>query len=164
MQAEFVRVCGGEITIRRLARGDTATIQAVFDGLSARSRHARFGGAKNVLTAAELECFSRVDGSHEVVVASVGGAAIGIARLARDPANVRLADVAVAVVDEWQSRGVGAALIERLAANARAAGITHLRATLSAENGASLALMRHATTIEQKCRRRGELEIVGRAA
>lgn len=107
MQAEFVRVRGGEITIRRLARGDTATIQAVFGGLSARSRQARFGGAKNVLTAAELECFARVDGSHDVLVAGAGLAAVGVARLARDPSDPRFADVAVAVVDEWQARGVG---------------------------------------------------------
>lgn len=149
MQAEVVKVRGGEVVLRQLRSGDQATVQEVFDGLGPESRLARFGGAKNVLTAAELDRFSRADGMHDVVVASVGAAAVGIARLARDPVDARLADVAVAVIDEWQSRGVGAALVGRLTANARAAGITHLRATIGEGNGASLALMHHVSTIER---------------
>jgi GNAT superfamily N-acetyltransferase len=164
MHAEAVQVRGAEITIRPLSRGDTATIQAVFDRLSPESRYARFGGAKNCLSPAELERFARLDARHDVLVASDGEAAIGIARLVRDPDDPHVADVAFAVADEWQARGVGSALVERLAANARAAGITHLRATMSGENRASLALMRHATTIERTRERRGELEVVGRAA
>ena len=54
--------------------------------------------------------------------------------------------------------------MEQLAAEARAAGIVHLRASMRAENGAPLALMRHVTKIEESHFECGELEVVGRAA
>jgi len=64
---------------------------------------------------------------------------VGIARLVRDG---KVAEVAFAVVDELQCRGVGTVLVERLAADARAAGIESFRAAISPSNSASLALMR----------------------
>src|SRR4249919_1950220 len=107
------------ITIRPLRSGESSVIQAVFDRLGPTSRLLRFGGAKNVLTPADLEQLSRVDGDH-VLVAVVAGEPVGIARLVRDGAE---AEVAIAVADEWQHRGVGTFLADRLAADARAAGI-----------------------------------------
>ncbi len=149
------------ITVRPLRSGETAVVQAVFDRLGPRSRLLRFGGAKSVLTSSDLELLSRVDGDHLVLVAWVDGAPVGIARLVRDGS---IADVAVAVADEWQRRGVGTVLMERLAADARAAGIEELRATLHAENTASLALMKHVTRgLRSRCAA-GQLEVVGRAA
>jgi acetyltransferase len=50
--------------------------------------------------------------------------------------------VAFAVADDWQGRGVGRVLVDRLAADARAAGITRFRATVTGENPRSLALLR----------------------
>ena len=95
-----------------------------------------------MLLAGELKELARVDGDHHVLVAWLDGEPVGIARLVRDGA---VADVAVAVVDELQQQGIGAVLIDRLACDARAAGIEELRATMHADNSASLALMRRAT-------------------
>ncbi|MDX6369049.1 MAG: hypothetical protein QOG93_551 [Gaiellaceae bacterium] len=128
------------VTIRPLRNRETAVVQAVFDHLGDRSRHLRFGGAKNVLTANELEQLARVDGDHHVLVAVFDGEPIGIARLVRDGSS---AEVAVEVADEWQGRRVGTILMERLAADARAAGIEHLHAHVAPHNAASRALMRH---------------------
>ena len=51
------------------------------------------------------------------------GKAVGVARFIRlEPGGDR-AEAAVAVVDEWQGRGLGAALLDRLAARAGEAGI-----------------------------------------
>ena len=149
------------ITIRPLRRGETSVVLAVFERLGPRSRGLRFGCAKEQLSAAELDALTRIDGTHHALVAYADGAPVGIARLARDG---ELADVACAVADDWQSRGVGTVLMEQLAADARAAGIVHLRASMRAENGAPLALMRHVTTIEESHFECGELEVVGRAA
>jgi len=107
MQAELIK----GITIRPLRRGETEVVQAVFDRLGPRSRLLRFGGAKTALTAADLELLTRVDGDHHVLVALADNAPIGIARLVRDGAD---ADVAFTVVDEWQHRGVGTILADRL--------------------------------------------------
>jgi GNAT superfamily N-acetyltransferase len=135
MQSEFAR----GITIRPLRNGETAVVQAVFDGLGPASRLLRFGGAKNVLSAADLELLARVDAEHHVLVAWAGGAPVGIGRLVRDGAS---AEVAFAVADEWQSRGVGRLLADRLAADARAAGITSFHAEVRRDNVRSAALLR----------------------
>jgi L-amino acid N-acyltransferase YncA len=48
----------------------------------------------------------------------------------------------VEVADQWQGRRVGTLLMERLAADARAAGIRRLHAVVDPDNTASRALMR----------------------
>jgi acetyltransferase len=149
------------ITVRPLRSGDADVVQAVFDRLGPRSRLLRFGGAKSTLSAADLRELSLVDERHHVLVAWLGDQAVGIARLVRDGAE---ADVAVAVGDEWQHRGIGAVLADRLASDARAAGIERLRATMHAENRASLALMWRMTRgLKTQCVA-GQLEVVGRPA
>jgi len=82
------------------------------------------------LTAGELRELSTVDERHHVLVAWLGGEPVGIARLVRAGAE---AEVSVAVGDDWQHRGVGSVLADRLSADARAAGIERLRATMHAE-------------------------------
>jgi GNAT superfamily N-acetyltransferase len=157
MNAEVI----GGITVRPLRGGETDVVQAVFDRLGPRSRVLRFGGAKNVLLPTELEQLARVDGDHHVLVAWLDHEPVGIARLVRDGS---VADVAFAVIDELQGNGVGTVLSRRLAEDARAAGIETLRATLSAENRASLALLKRITTgLKVQCAA-GQLEAVGRAA
>jgi GNAT superfamily N-acetyltransferase len=157
MNAEVIR----GITVRPLRDGEAEVVQAVFDRLGPRSRLLRFGGAKNVLLPAELELLARVDGDHYVLVAWLDGEPVGIARLVRDGS---VADVAFAVVDELQGNGVGTVLSQRLAEDARAAGIETLRATMHAENGASLALLKRMTAgMKVQCAA-GQLEVVGHAA
>jgi L-amino acid N-acyltransferase YncA len=129
------------VTIRPLRNGDAGSVQAVFDRLGTESRRRRFGGAKNVLTAYDLEQLARVDANHHVLVALLDCEPIGIARLVRDGAT---AEVAVEVVDEWQGRRVGTLLMSCLAADARAAGIRRLHAAVDYDNVASRALMRRA--------------------
>jgi GNAT superfamily N-acetyltransferase len=135
MNAEVIR----GITVRHLRGGETEVVQAVFDRLGPRSRQLRFGGAKNVLLPGELEQLARVDGDHHVLVAYADREPVGIARLVRDG---RDAEVAFAVADEWQGKGVGTLLVERLAADARAAGIVRLHCQARADNTPSLALCR----------------------
>ncbi|MDX6476086.1 MAG: hypothetical protein QOH95_1597 [Gaiellaceae bacterium] len=157
MNAEVIR----GITVRALRGGDTGVVQAVFDRLGPRSRQLRFGGGKNVLTQAELEQLARVDGDHHVLVAWLGDEPVGIARLVRDGS---VGDVAFAVADWLQGNGVGTVLGQRLAEDARAAGIETLRATMSAENRASLALMKRMTAgLKLHCSA-GQVEVFGRAA
>jgi len=134
MNAEYLR----GVTIRPLRNGDAAVVQAVFDRMGPASRLARFNGAKNVLSAADLELLSRVDATHHVLVAWAAGEPIGIARLARDG---RCAEVAFGIADAWQSRGVGRLLAERLGADARAAGVTEFRAEARGDNVRSHAII-----------------------
>lgn len=156
MHSEFV----AGVTIRPLRRGETDVVQAVFDQLGVHSRLLRFGGAKTALSPAELDQLTLVDGRRHALVAFAGPVPIGIARLVRDADDPATAEVAYAVADDWQGRGVGTALLERLTADARAAGVTRLRAFLHAENRRSLSLLRRVATIVETRSAGSELEIL----
>ena len=134
MHSELIR----GVTIRPLRNGETSAVQAVFDRLGPRSRLLRFGGAKNVLLPSDLAQLARIDANHHAVVAVADGEPIGIARLVRDGDT---AEVAFAVADDWQGRGIGTVLVDRLAADARAAGIRRFVATVTESNPRSLALL-----------------------
>jgi GNAT superfamily N-acetyltransferase len=148
------------ITIRPLRRGDTDVVQCVFDQLGARSRQLRFGGAKTSLSPAELEQLTLLDDRRHALVAYADRVPIGIARLVRDADDLATAEVAFAVADEWQGRGVGTALLEQLTADARAAGVTRLRAFVHTENRRSLSLIRRVATVIETRSSGAELEVL----
>lgn len=96
-----------------------------------------------------------------MLVARAGGHPIGLAHLVREP-ETTAAEVAVAVADPWQRLGVGIALARRLACEAAATGIVHVHALIAADNRASLALMRAATTIVETRFEASNVHVVGR--
>jgi ribosomal protein S18 acetylase RimI-like enzyme len=129
------------ITIRPLRNGDTSTVSALFERLGERSRARRFCGAKPRLSEAELGSLARVDGDHHVLVAFLDGdpRPVGIARIAR---NGEGAEVAFEVADDYQGRGIGSTLVRELAADARAAGIRELVATVCGDNAPAVSLLK----------------------
>jgi ribosomal protein S18 acetylase RimI-like enzyme len=147
------------ITIRVLRNGDTATVAALFERLGSRSRERRFCGAKPRLSARELELLARVDASHHVLVGYVDGDAgpVGIARLVREG---RSAEVAFEVADAYQGRGIGTVLTRELAADARAAGITELQATVCGDNARAVSLLKRVAKSLQVRWVGGEREVV----
>lgn len=128
------------LTIRPLRDGDTATVAGLFARLGERSRERRFCGAKPRLSEIELAHLARVDRDHHVLVAYVDGdrEPVGIARIARSGSS---AEIAFAVADAHQGRGIGSTLARELAADARAAGITSLVATVCGDNPRVVALL-----------------------
>jgi RimJ/RimL family protein N-acetyltransferase len=129
------------LTIRPLRNGDIQTVSALFDRLSDRSRERRFCGAKPRLSEPELRNLARVDRDSHVLVGYLDGdaAPVGIARLVRQGDS---AEIAFAVADDHQGSGVGSTLASELAADARAAGITRLTATICGDNPGMVALLR----------------------
>ncbi len=118
MQARYIN----GLTIRPLRNGDTAAILALFARLGTRSREKRFCGAKPRLSDSELTALARVGEDRYVLVGLVDGDPdpAAIARLVRDGTR---AEVALAVADVYQGRGIGSTLGGELAADARAAGV-----------------------------------------
>src|SRR6266566_4336506 len=98
---------GPTLIVRPLRHGDVWTVLAVFDRLGPESRRARFNDPQP----------------------------IAIARLARTGPNA--AEIAFAVADSHQHRGIGSALAAELLADARAAGITQITALASSDNPAA---------------------------
>ena len=132
---------GPVLRVRPLRHGDVGTILAVFERLGEQSRRARFNGPKPYLSDADLRFLATVDGTHHALVAYVEGdpQPAAIARLVRDGKS---AEIAFAVADEYQMRGIGSALTAELVADARAAGITEITALVSTDNPAAVALLR----------------------
>jgi ribosomal protein S18 acetylase RimI-like enzyme len=52
------------------------------------------------------------------------------------------AEIAFEVADEHQGRGIGSVLATQLVADARAAGVTELRATVCGDNPPAVSLLR----------------------
>jgi hypothetical protein len=99
------------VTVRPLANGDTETVSAVLDRSSTTA------------TGFDVSAIAAVDGTRHALVAWVAGdpqpAAIGqLVRVSRTRAEVVLA-----VVDHYLEAGIDNALVELLAADARAAGL-----------------------------------------
>jgi L-amino acid N-acyltransferase YncA len=136
MQSRYV----DGVVVRPLRGGDEETVLAVFDRLGPDSRRRRFGGAKAHLSAAELRLLARVDAEHHVLVAYADGdpQPAGLARLVRAGTA---AEVAFEVADVQHGRGIGTALAQTLAADARAAGISELHATVACDNARAMSLL-----------------------
>jgi ribosomal protein S18 acetylase RimI-like enzyme len=147
------------ITIRPLQDGDTASIAALFSRLGPRSRERRFGGAKPRLSDKDLAALARVDADHHVLLGYLPDdpKPAGMAQLVRDGAE---AEVAFAVADVYQGRGIGSLLAGELAADARAAGITRLRATVSGDNPRAVSLLARGAASLSVSWRGGQREFV----
>jgi acetyl coenzyme A synthetase (ADP forming)-like protein len=139
---------GGSIHIRAIRPDDRARLVEHFHRLSARSVHFRFLAAKRRLNEAELDAFTRPDFvRHIALVATLRAAGaeriIGVGRYHVEDDAPAAAEVAFAVADEHQGRGIGTLLLEHLLHIARGRGITEFRADVLGENNQMLEVFRH---------------------
>lgn len=148
---ELVRLKdGSSVLVRPVAAADKPLFVAGFARLSEESRYRRFLAAKKSLSDDELAFFTELDHHGHEALGAVDpgtGEGLGVARYLRDPARHEVAEAAVAVIDDWQGRGLGKVLLERLAIRAHDEGIRHFSASLLVENRAMLALFEHLGTI-----------------
>ena len=96
------------------------------------------------LSASELRYLTEIDHhDHEALVAVDGetGDGVGVARYVRSAEDGESAEAAVAVVDDWQGRGLGHLLLERLVERAREEGVRRFTALVQAENRPAIALL-----------------------
>jgi GNAT superfamily N-acetyltransferase len=142
-QAFHNRKLGKVVTVRPLANGDTATVAALFDGLSPASRERRYHAAKPRLTSGELTLLAQVGPDSHVLVAHVDGDPLpaGMARLVRDASDRTAGELAFEVADRYQGQGIGKLLAELLLADGRAAGIQRVEAWVQTSNRAALDLL-----------------------
>ena len=145
-QRRFRLRSGDRVWVRQLRRKDAPALAAAFEQLSARSRYLRFHSGQPRLSEQMVTYLTDIDHhDHEALVAvSPGsdGIIIGVARFIRDPGQPETAEVAVAVVDSWQRRGLGTLLLRRLARRATEVGVTDFVAYILTENGPTMELVR----------------------
>jgi RimJ/RimL family protein N-acetyltransferase len=79
-----------------------------------------------------------------LAVSAPQGRPIGVARFVREPEHPDSADVAVAVVDDWQDRGVGTMLTSALVRRALEVGVRRFTMAMAPHNEAALRLLHRA--------------------
>jgi len=144
---EYRLADGAEIFFKYLAPDDKENLNEGFRRLSKESRYKRFFAYKSELSPKELKYFTEIDGVNHVAVAAghrlphgtVEG--IGVARFVRREQEPDAAEPAIAVVDEWQGKGVGKALLAKLVEAARERGIRRFVGSALADNEAMLAIL-----------------------
>jgi GNAT superfamily N-acetyltransferase len=128
--------------IRPLGPADRKLVESGFRGLSIATIRARFLGLVK-MSPRLFAWVDELDGRERIAVGAthaLSGAPPGLARCVRDARDPTRADVAATVLDRWQSRGVGTALVAELARRAAAEGITTFDATVFADNRAARRL------------------------
>jgi ribosomal protein S18 acetylase RimI-like enzyme len=134
------------LVVRPIAPSDKTALAAFFAALSPESRKRRFFTSKAALSARELAYFTEIDHrSHVGLVAEdAAGRFVGLGQYAGWAGDARTADVAVAVADDHQRRGLGTKLVRDLVERARVNGLDRLTASTQPWNVASLRLLRRA--------------------
>jgi GNAT superfamily N-acetyltransferase len=130
---------GSTVRIARITPQDAPLIAEGFERLSAETRRLRFLTSKPTLSSAELKYLTEVDGHRHEALGAIDpatGHGIAVARFVRDPEDPSRAEVAVTVADEWQHRGLGTLMLDRLADRAREEGIAHFTALVAGDNSA----------------------------
>jgi len=149
---------GSTLRLRAPAAEDAEALLEFFSGLSERSRYLRFHGFP-ALGPKLVEPLLAPDWQERgALLGSLDGRIVAVANWVRlrDP---RAAEVAFAVGDAFQRRGIGMRLLEQLAARTAAAGIEEFVAEVLHDNATMLGVFRDAGFAVTRAGEGGELEI-----
>jgi ribosomal protein S18 acetylase RimI-like enzyme len=144
MPGQMTLADGARLRVRPIDPADRVPLADAFARLSDQSRFQRFLGPKPRLSERELDYLTDVDHvTHEALVAidETTGQIVGVGRYATGHGGGTVADLALAVADAWQRRGIGHALAARLVERARANDMTALTGSTLAGNRAARALL-----------------------
>src|SRR4051795_210307 len=114
------------ITIRPIRPDDAPALERFYEALSDESRRRRFFACTRGLShppATQFCCPDHVHREGFVAVAGLGDASRIVGHVCLEPARDGTAEIAIAVADELQGRGIGGALLDAAVAWALEAGI-----------------------------------------
>jgi len=144
-QPQLVTLRSGDVVrIRQIGPDDAPALVRAYANLGEQSRYRRFFTVMPELPDATLKAAVEVDhADHEALVAVplLSAEIVGECRFIRLPDQPDTAEVGVTVVDAWQGRGLGFALLARLSERAAEAGIEYFTAEVLAENRTMLGLL-----------------------
>lgn len=134
----------GRVNVRPLRMSDEEALQDFFYGLSEKSAYSRFFQYKKAFPHDEMQKLVDLDYEQNMALVvqdanSQSGEIIGMARYDVDRAT-SLADIAFVVRDDWQGKGVGTLLMQRMCAVAKARGLSGFTADVLATNSAMLSI------------------------
>lgn len=132
---------GTPVRLRMMDARDRERLRAGFEHLSPASRYRRFFTPVPRLTEGMLRRLVATDErDHVAIGAEMGGPrlgrrdGLGVARFIRSKENPAEAELAVAVIDDMQGRGLGGLLVQALCWAARRRGIERFQAIVLPEN------------------------------
>jgi RimJ/RimL family protein N-acetyltransferase len=132
---------GRRVEIRALRLADREDLLAAVERTSTQSLYRRFFGVKRKFTEKEIAFFLDIDFDKHVALVAVadqGGRPMIVAGGRYVVVRPGTAEVAFAVVDEFQGQGIGAALMRHLTTLARDAGLNEFIAEVLPDNIAML--------------------------
>jgi len=137
---------GTTLVIRPIRPEDKPLLREGFARLSERSRYFRFFTKLPTLSEDQLHYLTEVDQErHSAWVAGVveddRETGVGVVRWIRLQNEPVTAEVAITVVDDYQSRGIGRALFYVAAHDALLKGVRTFLAVVLAENRATIAML-----------------------
>jgi hypothetical protein len=145
---EHVLADGTRILVRTIRPSDAPALREAFHRLSPSSKYRRFFGGVTELSDEMLAYLTNVDGvSHFAIVATLESndlkseSGIGVARFVRLEGEPSVAEAAVTVVDEMQSKGVARILLATLAIAATERGVERFRGAILASNAPVRAIL-----------------------
>ena len=141
-EATIVLRDGSTLFVRPIRREDEAELARFFSALSLESRVFRFFAA---VANADASARTMVDVDYRTrygIVATAGTPERIVGHAMYVALNGRKAELALAIADEYQGRGVGTILLGQLAEAAASAGIDVLEAVVRPENHRMLEVLR----------------------
>ena len=161
--ADVVLRDGGTLRLRPPLSSDSDAMMAFFEGLSEESRFLRFHGYRSI-EAGLVEPMLGPDWVERGALAGWLAGRDGDERVVAVGSYARIgagdsAEMAFAVDDSEQGRGIGTRLLEQLASRARQAGISRFVAEVMSSNAAALSVFADAGFELVREGARGEVEL-----
>jgi RimJ/RimL family protein N-acetyltransferase len=139
---------GAAVTLRPVRRSDVAALRDFLQHLSPESRYFRFQGTLTDLSEAEWQYLVSADGwNHVAILAWSGSVVVGVGRFIRLEPESDRAEVAFAIADAFQRRGLGSLLRDELVAAGTQSGIRLFRAEVLAQNRGIRGLLCHSLRV-----------------
>ncbi len=150
---------GEQVLIRPMRMSDAEPLQDMLYRLSDDSVYKRFLGFKKAHPNDEVIELCNLDYEHNMALLACAGAddreIVAMSRYDVDP-STQLADIAFVVRDDWQRRGLGALLMQRMAEVARARGLAGFTADVLARNRPMLSIFQR-SGLHMTSERRGDV-------
>ena len=140
---------GTRVHFRPIQPDDKRWLQSGVAQMTPESRYRRFFSPLDHLTDEQLAYFTEVDQvNHVAWVATVpdepGEPAIAVARFVRVPTDAEAAEAAVTVIDPYQGRGIGRAILVVLTEAAIRLGVRRFTMFVLGQNESMIKLLRDA--------------------
>ena len=136
---------GTDVSVRPIRPEDAEIEQHFVQNLSAESKYFRFMQSMEKLTPLMLARFTQIDYDREMALVGVinehtpEARILGVARYVSNP-DKQSCEFALTVADDWQKRGIGRQLMQRLMTVARDRGIEIMEGEVLSNNSKMLRL------------------------